>query len=404
MHRKRTLITMGMAAAVVVILLGCPPVILDTWFVNIGFGTEADDCAQAITKTCDGGYAIAGYTETTAEEDDNATLVKLDANGNVAWMAEYGDERNDAAYAVDQTNDGGYILAGRFGGDFDETSDAFLLKTDPKGQELWRKTYDGGTHDLAQTVEQTKDGGFIVGVELDLVGSSNAAMIKTNRMGVEQWRATGDEGSHIARAIQTADGGYLLGWWTISFNAETWTFDGSIVLLKTDANGQEAWRQTYDDNVAVELDDVRVAPDGGYVLAGQYDLTAQDSKVFVWKLDAAGAVTWKKTYGSDGRDAAHVIRPLDDGGYIVAGGRAESLSDEDMYLMKIDNLGELAWERVFGGTDFDVAWDVIEANSGGYVLAGGSQSFEIEGHPDHEDILVVKTDADGHSVGIEAEL
>jgi ribosomal protein S11 len=247
------------------------------------------DYAFSVQQTSDSGYIIAGTTRSFGAGNEDIILIKTDANGNIIWAKTYGGIDPDLAHSVQQTSDGGYILAGytlSFGAGF---YDAFLVKTDANGNIIWPKTYGGTYYDYAYSVQQTSDGGYIVA-------------------------------------------GY-----TYSFSA------GDILLIKTDANGNIIWAKTYGGTYWDEAYSVQQTSDGGYIVAGYTDsFGAGGSDIFLIKTDANGNVIWAKTYGGTYYDYAYSVQQISDGGYIVAGYTYSfGAGYYDIFLIKTDANGEI---------------------------------------------------------------
>ncbi|MDY6864928.1 MAG: hypothetical protein SVY15_03010 [Halobacteriota archaeon] len=143
-------------------------------------------------QTKDGGYILAGYTESYGAGNKDAWLIKTDSNGNEEWNRTFGGEGGDAAFSILQTADGGYILAGGTGSYDAGMIDAWLIKTDSNGNEEWNRTYGGRDYDLGMSARQTKDGGYIlVGyTESYGAGKEDAWLIKTDKNGNEEWNRT----------------------------------------------------------------------------------------------------------------------------------------------------------------------------------------------------------------------
>jgi hypothetical protein len=196
---------------------------------------RVDNCkAYSVQQTSDGGYVLAGWTNL----NNGVLLIKTNMSGDVQWAKTYRIAYDNVAYSVQQTSDGGYVLAGwtNFwsGGN---NYDAFLIKTNASGNVQWAKTYGGTNNDSAYSVQQTSDGGYILaGVTYSFgTGGGDAFLIKTNASGNVQWAKTyGGAGiDKFIRVLQTSDGGYIAVGTTWSFGAG----NGDVFLIKTDANG-----------------------------------------------------------------------------------------------------------------------------------------------------------------------
>jgi len=200
------------------------------------FGGSDYDRVYSVQQTSDGGYIVAGYTRSFGAGGYDVFLLKTDASGNLRWAKTFGGSDWEGASSVQQTSDGGYIVAG-YTYSFGAGGDAFLLKTDASGNLQWAKTFGGSDYEFAFSVQQTSDGGYIVagGTYSFGAGSYDVFLLKTDASGNLQWAKTFGEGSgDVAFSVQqTSDGGYIVAGWTWSFGAGY----EDVFLLKTDANG-----------------------------------------------------------------------------------------------------------------------------------------------------------------------
>ncbi|MFZ8835359.1 MAG: T9SS type A sorting domain-containing protein [Candidatus Caldipriscus sp.] len=362
-----------------------------TYFAKIYGGTNSEG-AYSVQQTSDGGYIVAGGTLSFGVDSSDIFLIKTDANGNVQWAKTYGGTAWDYAYSVQQTSDGGYIVAGRTRSFGAGLSDAFLVKTDANGNVIWAKTYGGTGTDYARSIQQTSDGGYIVaGITWSFgAGGLDIFLIKTDANGNVIWSKTyGGTGWDEAYSVQqTSDGGYIVAGYTLSFGAG----DYDIFLIKTDANGNVIWSKTYGGTGWDWAYSVQQTSDGGYIVAG-YTLSfgAGDYDIFLIKTDANGNIIWAKTYGGTGWDWAYSVQQTSDGGYIVAGfTRFFGTGYDDIFLIKTDASGNIQWDKTYGGTSGDYASSVQQTSDGGYIVAGVTESFG--------GAFLVKTDANGNVI------
>ena len=357
------------------------------------YGGTSDDMARFVQQTSDGGYIVVGETNSFGELD--IFLIKTDAKGNVQWAKTYEVMDFEYASSVQQTSDGGYIVAGlttHFRGNLD----IFLIKTDANGNIIWAKTYGGTDYDYVYSVQQTSDGGYIVaGLTGSFgAGESDIFLIKTDARGNMQWAKTyggaTDDGAFSVQ--QTSDGGYIVAGQTNSFGVGGY----DIFLIKTDAKGNVQWAKTYGGKGSEVASSVRQTADGGYIVAGTTtSFGAGEEDIFLIKTDANGNIIWAKTYGGVSDDRAYSVQPTSDGGYIVAGYTASfGAGDWNIFLIKTDAKGNIQWAKTYGETDTidRGASSVQQTSDGGYILAGTTLSFGAgEG-----DIFLIKTNARGN--------
>jgi hypothetical protein len=351
------------------------------------YGGAYEDDANSVQQTSDGGYIVAGYTESFGAGGD-IFLIKTDASGNVIWAKTYGGTGYEEAFSVQQTSDGGYILAGYTGSW--PYYDIFLIKTDANGNVQWAKTYGGTGSDYASSVQQTSDGGYIVaGWTYSWDG---ILLIKTDANGDIQWAKTyGGTGSDYASSVQqTSDGGYIVAGWTNSFGAGNY----DIFLIKTDANGNIIWAKTYGGISYDWASSVQQTSDGGYIVAGWTNsFGAGNWDVFLVKTDANGNLQWAKTYGGTRDDWASSVQQTSDGGYIVAGFTYSFGVDwYNIFLIKTDANGNIIWAKAYGGPDYHQDFSAQQTSDGGYIVAGRTYSSVVGS----EEVLLVKTDANGN--------
>lgn len=199
------------------------PAAAQDWEWDKTFGGSEEEQAVEVQITADGGFIIIGLTQSFGAGSGDVWLIKTDGSGNEEWSRTFGGAENDTGFSVRQTSDGGYIITG-----FTESygagwRDVWLIKTDANGNMEWEKTFGGANNDLSRGVQQTTDGGYIIAGDTESygAGSRDAWLIKTDASGNKQWeRIMGGANLDAVRSIQqTDDGGYVVAGYTESYGA-----------------------------------------------------------------------------------------------------------------------------------------------------------------------------------------
>ena len=365
-----------------------------TKFVKTFGGSNFDE-GRSIQQTTDGGFIIAGTTSSFGNGSSDIWLIKTDAEGNEEWNQTFGGSSSEEGHSVQQTTDGGFIITGTTRSYGNGNADVWLIKTDSEGREEWNRTFGGSDWDGGFFVQQTSDGGFIIsGMTLSFGnGGSDVWLVKTDREGKEEWNRTfGESGSdNVSSAQQTVDGGYMI---TGSSGLDVW-------LIKTDSAGKQEWQRVIrKKSFMLEGDSFQITSDGGVILTGYTRArTGIDGSVDVWlvKTDREGKEEWNRTFGGSGWDDARSVQPTTDGGYVIVGTTRRSFGNgdfDDVYLIKTDSQGYEQWSRTFGGSGWDVGWSGLQTNDGGFILVGHTQTSEN----DDTDVWLIKTDSQGNTI------
>lgn len=351
-------------------------------------GGTGNDYGRSVQQTSDGGYIIAGLTNSTGAGGYDAWLIKISATGSVIHQNTFGNTGNDFSYSVRQTPDGGFIATGvRNTANIlspadpafpvDLGGEIFLRKMDANLDLVWEQTTTlaaGIPYTLGYDLQQTSDGGYIVagaaGVNL---GGQTTFLLKTDATGSVLWSTSlaGELGTSVQ---PTSDGGYIVS----SF---------APGLIKTDPTGSVLWTATLNGSA----ESVWNSSDGGYVVTGSVTSNAGD--VYLAKTDPNGNLLWEKNFGSAGGDIGYSVQETADHGYIIAGaGSGGGFNHNfDVYLVKTDTNGNLQWQKYFGGLSDDKGRSVRQTSDGGYIIVGETGSIGSGGF----DVYVIKTDANG---------
>ena len=376
------------------------------WAATYG-GADSDDLAYSIKQTDDGGYILAGktaYPSAGGKITIEFLVLKLSPDGSVEWQKTYGGKYSEQARSIQQTIDGGYIVAGATWSFGIRPQELWVLKLGADGNIEWQKTYGGYYGDAAYSIQQTGDGGYIVAGGTMSFGQieMDSWVLKLSPDGSVEWQKTyGGEGSDLADSVrQTNDGGYIVAGSTESFGAG----QGDLWVLKLKPNGVIEWQKTYGGEDPDKAGSIHQTDDGGYIVAGETkSFGAGQRDLWVLKLKPNGTIEWQKTYGGESWDTALSIQQTTDGGYIVAGEtRSFGTESIDAWVLKLSPEGTVEWQKSCGGAHWDWACSIQQTNDGGYVMTGGTMSVGA-GVEDSPDIWVLKLRPDG-SIGPSCDL
>jgi hypothetical protein len=324
----------------------------DFWLVKTGYlgnmqwnktyGGPGNDEAHSITQTPDGGYAILGTTDSFGAGGSDFWLVKTDSSGNMLWNKTYGDASNDDGWSIKETVDGNLLLAGWTASFGMGSGDFWLVKTDQYGNELWNKTYGGAFFDFANCVQQTSDGGYVLAGSTYSFGAAGSDfwLVKTDDAGNEQWNKTygGPSNDYGFSVVQTLDGKYAIVGSTSSFGAGVYDF----WLVKTDQFGNMLWNKTYGEIGYDEAWAVIQTGDHGFILAGWTEsFGAGKSDCWLIATDESGNPQWNVTWGGADYDYAYSALQCSDGSFILAGEtQSFGAGSGDFLLLKVSGTSE----------------------------------------------------------------
>jgi len=374
------------------VLLGSLPVVLAAQVTfERTYGGAADDHIGTVRQTADGGFILVGHTRSFGAGGADMYVIRTDAWGDTLWTRVYGSPADETFFSVEPTADGGCVVAGstfRTG-----QADITITKLDSRGDSVWARTYGGWSDDVADGIAPAGDSGFIIAGTTYSYGAGrpNAYIIRTDARGDTLWTrvigGAGDEGAYSVAA--TADSGFVVCGWTTSFGAGA--FDAYVIRL--DARGDTLWTRAYGGPANEFSYCVQAMPDGGCVVAGSTEsFGAGGSDFYLVRTDAAGDTLWTRNYGRDTADRGTAVNLAPGGGFIITGGTMSAgAGDWDAWLIRADSCGETLWTRTLGGAGGDGFSCVLTAADRGFVLAGMTTSFGAGGM----DFWFVKTDSAG---------
>lgn len=338
------------------------------------FGGAARDSGHAVEQTADGGYIVAGQTFSFGDRPGSVYLVKTGPDGSLRWEKSFGGSGRTGAHAVRQAADGGYIVTGQTWPGGGGASDLYLLKVSAEGDLEWERAFGGAGNEGGQHVAVDAGGGFIACGWTESAGPGRAIyLVKVDASGRLEWeRALGhgqwSVGQHV---LPVADGFVVTGWTEPGGGGGRNAF-----LAKVDRAGNPQWEYACgeDDDVIGQF--TRQDEDGGLIMAGQvFSYATGTSSVYLVKVDSGGQKQWEKTVGGGDGYLGLSVHPSLDGGYLVLGQVISPAGYRSIALAAFEESGKKKWVLYWGGQKDDAGLHAIETADGGYVVAGWTESL-----------------------------
>ena len=402
------------------------------------YGGSSIEYPESMVQTIDGGYIIAG-SKSSYDGDivDDTTggwdfwVIKIDSNGLIEWQKSFGGSAQDFANSVKQTSDGVYIIVGwtkSNNGDvtgIHETTygDCWIIKLNGEGVLIWQKCYGGNGTDQANDIELTDDGGYIIAgnsssTDGDITSHHGALhgyddwIIKVNTSGEIEWEKSlgGSGNENCSDIFTTNDNGYIITGYTGSNDGDVagggWHGHWDCWVVKLNIIGDIIWQKCLGGDTLDIAYSIIQTYDGGYLISagtlsdngdieGSHGLT--DAAIF--KLDSLGDMQWQKCYGGSDRELAYAILQQQDKGYIILGQTGSIDGDptgvhgsEDVWLLKIDSVGELQYQQCYGGSTGEYGRTILQLSDSTFIFLGGAESIDgnVTGNHGQTDYWVVK--------------
>jgi Secretion system C-terminal sorting domain len=377
------------------------------WQKSLG-GSEAD-IAYDSKQTKDGGYIISGWTASNDSDvvgfngSVDCWVIKLDAVGNVQWKKCYGNSASgtERGLSITTTYDNGYAIAGTAG----LNDDYWVFKIDSVGNMLWQKMYGGSSAEIPSRIIETQDHslmviGFSQSNNGDVtgnhsVGNEDIWLIKLNPVGNLLWqKCYGGTGYDFAEDIkQNSTGGFYIAGSTFSNNGDITQNKGSrdAWIIKIDSIGKIIWQKTFGGSFGENIYTLSVIIGDSILLGGATNSSNGDvtglhgTKSDVWaiKLDSAGSLIWQKCYGGSNEDGCLSMCQTTNGDFVLAGITQSNNGDvsgskgpENIWIIRIDNNGNLLWQKCCGGSVDEWAYNIITTKDGGFFITGYSLSAD----------------------------
>jgi uncharacterized protein YunC (DUF1805 family) len=403
-------------------------------------GGTKNESAKSVIKTQDGGYAIVGYTQSMdgdvegkSNESFDYWFLKFNASKELEWQKTYGGSADDRANSVIQTNDGGYAVIGKSkSGDGDVLENAgyddfWITKLDINGSVSWVQSFGYSGSDVPYSIIQTNDQGYLLSGVLDVSASNGQGdrltniqgrhaggdywIIKLSSSGVKEWSNYygGTFTDTAYSAIQTNDNGYIIVGSSDSTDVDISNNKGNydFWIIKISELGTLIWEKSFGGDQVDEARSISQMADGNYLVIGDtrssnIDVSQNNGAADVWiiKISPEGSLIWEKTLGGSSFDVGRSISKTQDDGFLIAGNSRSSdgvldinNGQNDALVMKINNSGYLEWQKTIGGTEVDFFNGVEELIDGSIVAVGDSSSSngDIIENKGFTDLLILNT-------------
>jgi len=358
----------------------------------------------------------------------------------IEWQKSLGGTSEDESLGIRQTADGGFIIAGEsYSSDNDVSgnqgaSDYWIVKTDNAGEIQWQKSLGGSSYDVASSVQECSDGGYIVagfsrsndGDVTDHHGTTSFYdywIVKLDSVGGIEWqKSLGGTVNEFANSVQESDdGGFVVAGYSASNDGDVTGHHGGTVttdywIVKLSASGNLLWEKSLGGTASETANSIRLSADGGFIVGGysnssDFDVTINYGSYDYWivKLDSAGNIDWQKSLGGTADDEGSSVQQTFDGGYIAAGYSASDDNDVtgnhggyDYWVVKLFSDGNLDWQKSLGGISGDFATSIDQTADSGFIVAGYTSSNnngDVSGYHGGAywgDYWIVKLDASGN--------
>ncbi|GEM_PF-4894749 len=390
-------------------------VLKNRWMV----GTRNGAVGFSVLETGDGGYIVLGeifeYEAFGPVMDSrDILLLKTDSNGSEEWNRTIGGDDWDYGSSIQETRDGGYIIAGLtksygISGPDERSSDIWMIRTDSNGTELWNRTFGvrsfgGKEFNAGVFAREMVGGGYgVAGNKYGPDDGLDAWISKTDPYGVEEWdRTMGDRVRGIlVSSLVTDEGEYLL---LINERPPVEDSLKRVMLIKADQEGEDFWTTELEGTSGQSGQILRASEDGGYTVGGY---VGGFSSPWLAKIDSEGNTVWKwdlnslfnldpnqtvfisedglsRGFATPKRNLSYMLYDFQvtrDGGYIILSRNPAG----EVCLTKLSPDGVMVWKNTY--SKYDISWgnSVIETADGDYIITGSQAN----------DLCLMKTDSEG---------
>ncbi len=346
------------------------------------YGTIGRDEAGYMIEVSSGGFLMAGGSDAGTGTNRDAWLVRIDDDGNQLWNQSYARVGGyvERFWHVVECSDGGFAATGNAPADIlSLNDDVLVLRTDANGNQLWNRTFGGSNSEVGWGIVEVSGGGYAIISETDQYGAGLADMwlIRLDANGNHLWNKTyGGSGVDTGFSLVETSGGFALFGRTESIGAG----GSDLWLVRVDASGNHLWNQTYggtDHEWGLQIQEL---DNGDFGLSGDTLSFGINSgsyeNAFFLRVTATGTHLWNHTYGGTDTEYAFDFKELSDGSFVLAGStRSFNVGNYDFYVMRTDANGNLLWNQTYGGAENELGRSVIALSTGGFMVFGQTATY-----------------------------
>jgi hypothetical protein len=371
MKLRHDFLMFGTAIIVFMAINRVPAQVPDTLWTRT-FGGAGDDVGNSVRQTSDGGFIVVGTTGYEYCVAGNVYLIRTDVHGDTNWTRTFGGSGCDLGECVQQTLDGGYVICGTTTSFGAGNSDMYAIRIDAGGDTLWTRTFGGSGWDEAHYVRQTSDGGYIfVGNSTSFGGCDwDAYLVKTDYRGEVEWSQVYAFYSNYwefgYNVLELSEGGYI-----VLGKAAVYSDSYDILLIRTDDHGDTLWTKIYDREGDESAFSIAPTSDGGFIITGmEWTL---EGYLYLIKTDADFDTLWTRAFNGGYHSWGYCGQQVSDSGYIAVGWASGPSEDQDVYVVRMDADGDSLWTRRIGSDHRDEGRCVLQTSDGNYIIAGSCE-------------------------------
>lgn len=354
------------------------------------FGGSGTDYGYDILATADGGFVVAGTTDSYGAGGIDFYIVKFDMFGNSEWNTTVGDFSNELAYGIAVATNGDYIITGETNS-LGTGGEMYVVRLNASGNLLWTRSIGGSGFDFAKEITPTSDNGCaIIGTTGSYgQGSDDVYVVKLDSAGLLEWSVPiGTVDTEGGYGIQATSDGNII----IAGRCFPGGFGGAqIFVTKYNYSGGTIWSKyftSHDANDFFVPSDI-VEANGGYIISGYCDTVFGTNKnSFLTKISTSGSHQWTRIIGIGGNDNGYGMEKTNDGGFIISGNYYGGTANA--FVVKTDSSGVPIWYAKSTSPGNSYSYAVTQLNNGSYISAGYTDAVDALA-----DIFIIQIDSAG---------